>query len=281
MDVDHADSNIQEQEKHASIIPERLRTVGIPTVTDLVKKEQTTTRFKIDSLVDVAFEPLSRLLGDKEYFLSDKRASSLDCLALGYLSLALTPELPQPWLREGLEQRYPNLCAFVSRSRKDVYGGPVTIEAALSPSLSQGNDDLPWQSPQPPTAAAKAIALLGSLVPSLPFSDPSIRTAGPQSTTDQPAHKPPSSILLPAAAATAVATVAAMGAYIFYPGLLSLASPYEEERSLGDMGEAGEMFRGLDLGERTRERGNESMGEKGRSHSLPVAEVNVVVDEFN
>ena len=84
-------------------------------------------------------------------------------------------------------------------------------------------------------------------------------------------------MLLPAAAATVVATIAAMGAYVFFPELLSLASPYDQERSLGDMGEAGEMFRGLDLGRRDGERGNESVLGEDRGKGLPVAEVHVEV----
>ena len=97
------------------------------TVTGLVKERQGGMRFRLDALVDGACEPLEMMLSEKRWLLSEERVSSLDCLALGYLSLMLVPDVPMMWLREGMESRWPALCGFVWRGLLVCFGGYVRV----------------------------------------------------------------------------------------------------------------------------------------------------------
>ncbi|KAL9125002.1 MAG: hypothetical protein Q9217_005737 [Psora testacea] len=273
--IDTEDTEEQlEKEGHASLIPERFRTPRkIQTITSLVKKQRTTSRFKLDALVDNLCSPLAKLLDEKKYLLSNTHVSSLDCLALGYLSLALIPKVPQAWLREGIQARYPNLCAFVDRmiTYERVFGGcAVTVEAALSPSTSSSTSDavinakgdggLPWQPPQPRTMAARiTTTFLSSTVDGLPFSQAKIlpvhpTTPSPSSSSSSPdkvvPHQLPTTYLPRLLLPIATAMAAAVGTYAFYPTLMGLSSKTEKDtarRRLEDMGEAGSMLAGLDF----------------------------------
>lgn len=220
----------------------------------LVKETQSSARFKLDALVDAAFKPLQQLLGKKRWMLSDERASSLDCLALGYLSLALVPEVPQSWLAEGLRGRYTDLCRYVEDGIKEVFGGKSTLEDAFlgsthdlsAPAQERRETTLPWRAPERNIGAAGA-SVLGSTLDLVPFYKRTIITTSstqPTHATDAPPYTLTSTFLPPLlASAGAVASIAS---YIVYS---SLITQEPEERKLSDMGEAGAMFAGLDFGE--------------------------------
>lgn len=224
----------------------------------MMKEKQSGARFKLDALVDAAFRPLQQLLGKKKWMLSQERASSLDCLALGYLSLALIPEVPQSWLAEGLRGRYPDLCRYVEDGVKVVFGGKVTVEDALPSSTEErpqttqrpSETALPWRAPERNLGSAGA-SILNSTLDSVPFYK---RTTVTTSSTQPPHSKdaPPHSLtstLLPPLLASAGA-VAAIASYFLY---ISLSAQGPEKRTLSDMGEAGAMFAGLDFGEPKKE----------------------------
>ena len=223
-------------------------------MTGLVKEKQSSARFKLDALVDAAFKPLQQLLGKKKWLLSDETASSLDCLALGYLSLALLPDVPQSWLAEGLRGRYPDLCKYVDGGVKEVFGGAVTLEDALQSSIrdrsatAQGQREatLPWRAPEQNIGSVGA-NILNSTLDLMPFYKRTIVTTSsiePPHSSDAPPHSL-TSTLLPALLAGAGA-VAAIASYLLYSHL-SVQEP--EKRKLSDMGEAGAMFARLDFGE--------------------------------
>ena len=253
--------------KAGGLIPQSLRT-SRQTVTGLVREKQSSARFKLDALVDAAFAPLQQLLGGKKWMLSDEKASSLDCLALGYLSLALLPDLPQSWLAEGLQMRYPDLCRFVEDGVKTVFGGKVTAEDALpnsardqSASSHQGRareTALPWTSPER-SIGSLGTNILNNAFDSLPLISKrsyiltSSSSPPPPHTTDTPPHTLFSTLLPPLlASASAVALIASYLAYS--SSSLDDASQQSElekkNRSsrLSDMGEAGAVFAGLDFG---------------------------------
>ncbi|KAF2651485.1 hypothetical protein K491DRAFT_696397 [Lophiostoma macrostomum CBS 122681] len=79
-------------------------------------------RFKLDTLTNELLEPLFELLGKKDYLLEGGRPSSLDCLAFGYLATMFYPTLPQAWLKEALQLRYPRLVRYISRLREELLG---------------------------------------------------------------------------------------------------------------------------------------------------------------
>lgn len=224
-----------------------------------MREKQSGARFKLDALVDAAFKPLQQLLGKKRWMLSDERASSLDYLALGYLSLALVPDMPQPWLAEGLRGRYPDLCKYAKDGAKEVFGGKVTLEDALPRSTQrqstttqkQSETTLPWRPPEQNIVITSA-SILNSALDSVPFykRTTTVTTSATKPPHSQDATLPPhtlTSTLLPLLLASAGAVAAIASYYLLYSGLSTQQEP--EKRRLSDMGEAGAVFAGLDFGQ--------------------------------
>lgn len=238
--MDDAEYN---RRKLDDLIPTGLRTAK-QTLTGLLKEKGSGKRFRLDGLLDVACEPLAQLLGSKRYMLSDENPSSLDCLALGYLSLALIPKVPQKWLADGMQARYPKLCAYVGRSVKENFGGDVGLEDTMSrpeeASLST-NKTLPWQAPEQRGAMAAGIAMLHARLDSIPFYKSNIVSAPPDA--EAPATTTSPSLLFPAII-TATTAIAAVASHFLYASVH--AEP--EKQRLSDMGEAGAIFSGLDFG---------------------------------
>lgn len=148
-----------------------------------LQKPEYTTRFKLDALAAETLGPLNDLLGEKPWLLNeeDEGVTSLDCLALGYLSLMLYPPLPQPWLAETLRSKYPRLEAYVRRSRRSLLG-PKDVVAADVLSLNKFSSDpaaletartekgltLPWTPPAPSSPLTTLLHLPQHLIHSLP-----------------------------------------------------------------------------------------------------------------
>ncbi|KAF2270822.1 hypothetical protein CC78DRAFT_1263 [Lojkania enalia] len=80
-------------------------------------------RFKLDALINELLEPLLDLLGKKDYLLDGSKPSSLDCIALGFLSLMLYPDVPQAWLKEAIQTRFPRLLRYIRCMREELLGG--------------------------------------------------------------------------------------------------------------------------------------------------------------
>ncbi|KAL8749426.1 MAG: hypothetical protein Q9199_007691, partial [Rusavskia elegans] len=128
LDLDTVDQDEDKKSQFAAgtEIPKRLiRSTPRTTTTSLAKKKgQHAARFRLDRLAEGLLGPLNLLLKAKRYLLSDeeKRMTSLDCLALGYLALAMVPEVPQPWLSIKMKQGYPDLCRYVEDRAKECFG---------------------------------------------------------------------------------------------------------------------------------------------------------------
>lgn len=257
LDLDTLDEERRSSRKAADLIPQSLRT-SRPTVTGMMQEKQSSARFRLDALVDAAFKPLQQLLGKKKWMLSDERASSLDCLALGYLSLALIPEVPQSWLAEGLRGRCPELCKYMENGVTEVFGDQVTVDTALlgpteeQSTMTHGNSEtaLPWRAPVRNVGSAGA-SILNSTLDSLPFYKSTFITTSspkPPHSTDAPPHTLTSTLLPPLF--VSAGAIAAIASYVLYS---SLSAQEPERRKLSDMGEAGAMFSGLDFGEPEKE----------------------------
>ena len=187
--------------------------------------------------------------------LSDERPCSLDCLALGYLSLAMIPDLPQSWLAEGMRERYPDLCRYVEDGTQEVFGGGVTLEDALPSSREdqsatpreQSKTPLPWRAPNYNISAS----LLNSTLDLLPFYKRTFVTlpsTQPPHSSDAPPHTLTSTILPPLLASAGA--LAAIAGYLVYA---NLSTQEPEKRKLSDMGEAGALFASLGFGEPEKE----------------------------
>lgn len=271
LDLDHSEDEHRQRRKLADALPAAFRSEK-RTVVGEVKRKGSEKRFKLDALVDVACRPLKQLLGKRRYLLSDETATSLDCLALGYLALALKPDVPQKWLQEGLRDRYPSLCAYVERGIEECFGGKVRVEDALIHTMTQESSStttnqegqppaaapdtdsppkLPWHPPHQSTIPAAIPTVLHSIKDALPLnSTTTLPTKSSANDSIPPADsqtKTPSSILT---ATTTLATIAALTASVASYALYTfLAASHQPDRKrLEDMGEAGAMLAGIDFG---------------------------------
>ncbi|KAJ4989871.1 hypothetical protein SVAN01_04708 [Stagonosporopsis vannaccii] len=82
--------------------------------------QQYAARFRVDAVSNELLEPLSDLIGNRDYLLGTSQPSSLDCLAFGYLALMLYPAVPHAWLKERLSTKFPTLTTYIQRLRKDI-----------------------------------------------------------------------------------------------------------------------------------------------------------------
>lgn len=225
--------------------------------------------------------------------LGDDRPSSLDCLALGYLALALVPSLPQPWLADTLEAKYAPLCRYVRDSMQAVGGMDVRLEDALlgplNPDTERGGeftDDttstrkgLPWRQPASKTFTSAAAVFLDHALNSLPFRSPPVILQPTASNTDstpqsQPHSQPEPPSLLPYLFSLGAAALAVTG-YILFAG----SAQEEKSRNLADMGEAGAMLAMASFGEDVREAQIERELERGGQGKVGVVEVDVEVED--
>ena len=244
------DDEEREQRKARDLLPEALRSTNQnrQTVTGLVKQSQGGMRFRLDALVDALCEPLEHLLGEKGYFLYDHESSSLDCLALGYLSLALVPDVPMKWLRERMESRWPRLVAYTRWGVEEYFGGRVGVEDALLVARVEGmgaEGKLPWRAPKLKGAKFAEKVIWNEVLEWIPLYRHTI-IISPLNAEPNPADRqPPSSSTLLPTLITATTALAAVAGYLLYAGL----GGESENRRLSDMGEAGAILAGLDFGD--------------------------------
>lgn len=142
------------------------------TVSGLLGKTAQQNQFRLDALTEEVFEPLEGILGDKRYLLSDsksgsKGACSLDCLATGYLSLMLVPDLAYPWLRDAMRAKAPQLTAYTERMRQRCFGTSTPLDPdTQSPTPS---DLLPWRAPHRANFYQISSTLLSTLADAVPI----------------------------------------------------------------------------------------------------------------
>ena len=242
LDLDTSSSTESEGKTQERGLPEQFEIYGRPTLSKLLRQEGAKERFRLDALIDAALDPLNELLGEKRWFLCTEKPSSLDALALGYLSLALVPEAEASWMREGV-RRYPKLCAFVEHGLEEVFKGVVKVEEAMIPEKIEGSVGLPWRAPAAVTAGQRIGGLVKRVTDELPLglwrND---RVKGNSNADIQgSAGGEMSGILLPFAAAAATAT-AAVGAYAYFASSLSWGTTANEGTKLEGMGAAGAML---------------------------------------
>lgn len=198
----------------AGQIPQSLLYRPRETVTTLLGKTAQASRFRLESLTAELFEPLQELLGKKSYMLSDTQPSSLDALVIGYLSLALVPEVPSPWLRDALLTKTPLLAKYVERMRQQYLG---VVSAADAFSQTPGGK-LPWRPPESVTVGKIGNTLFNTLADATPIWSEIRKRERLRDPAFQPSKAPSHNLLLTAAAIVAGTTAAV--SYFFYPGLL-------------------------------------------------------------
>ncbi|KAL3465471.1 Tom37 C-terminal domain-containing protein [Aspergillus heterothallicus] len=163
---------VQEQQKRdhsadvaAGRIPQNFIRRPRETVSSLLGKTSQQHQFRLEALTGELFEPLEELLGDKTHMLSEKAPSSLDCIAIGYLCLALIPELPHTWLRDLMLRKAPRLSKYIERMRRELYG-LVNVSDAFA---TEGRPFLPWRAPERARLATIGSTLFNTLADSTPI----------------------------------------------------------------------------------------------------------------
>ncbi|KAF3480611.1 uncharacterized protein GIQ15_05958 [Arthroderma uncinatum] len=177
LDLDAAEEEQQEKASGrqppsaSSQIPKSLATKSRETISGLLSKTSQQNRIRLDGITEAFVGPLEELLGGKGYLLADKTPCSLDCLALGYLSLAIVPAAPSPWLREGVHKYSPRLVRYFDQLRLKCYGGDIeSIETVQGTgSAGVGTTALPWQASEPASIAGIAFRVAESLADAVPM----------------------------------------------------------------------------------------------------------------
>ncbi|KAJ5703409.1 hypothetical protein N7493_011798 [Penicillium malachiteum] len=227
------------------------------TVSGLLGRTSQQNHFRIDALTGEFFEPLEAMLGQKSSLLAASTPSSLDCVALGYLSLALIPDLTQPWLRDAMRAKAPRLSAYTERMRTSCFG-ETRIEAvhAFSPE-SAPPSSLPWRAPGRISVTAVGTTLLSTLADSTPFLSEIRRNnrlkqevesvdsgLSPRERAAVSMYADASKKDMYVSVAAVVGGVAALVGYMFHAGLIAISSgedePEEEEEEFSDYLDSGE-----------------------------------------
>lgn len=132
-----------------SILPESLRPRPKQTVSSiLAASPEKMAQIRLNAMASNLFEPIEARRAMKKYLLSNTQMTSLDCLALGYLSLMLIPELPQAWLALNMRRQFPRLSAWVQELRTETYNGAISIRDVFDENRpTDQTHHLPWRRP--------------------------------------------------------------------------------------------------------------------------------------
>lgn len=153
------------------------------TVTSLLSKAQHANRIRLDGLTSSFLEPLQAFLGDKPYLLSEGGPSTLDCLAIGHLALALVPGLPQPWLAQSIRTKFTKLARYVDNLSESFHGicsdldassrcidGTARTDASCAPADDAGDGDQVHRLVKyRPRSLQVTFVLLDCILDSVPF----------------------------------------------------------------------------------------------------------------
>ena len=195
--------------------------------------------------------------------------SSLDCLTFAYLALALLPDVPQPWLANLMEARYPTLCVFVRDLNQTFFGGPIDPKDVF-PSLQldeakdldgdhlknkKGGKSLQWMAPQKGRLTSAASAVVESIIHPIPIlghlysprvlRQESLQTGATEANPSEVASPPGESSNIPAILAIS-ASLVGLGGYLLRAGIIGF-SREDETQTLSNMGEIGSMLSQVDF----------------------------------
>ncbi|KAI4956174.1 hypothetical protein J4E91_000385 [Alternaria rosae] len=129
-------------------------------------------RFRLDALSSELLDPLSDLLGKHDYLFHGEKPSSFDCLAFGYLSLLYYPTVPQAWLRETIQTKYPRIGEYIRRLRKEFFNtdkvDPVDVwSVSTGAKKSLRSTSLPWTT-RSETLASSTLASAKEILGNMP-----------------------------------------------------------------------------------------------------------------
>jgi sorting and assembly machinery component 37 len=207
-------------------IPPNLIQQPKETVSKLLGRTAKSNHFRLEGLTADFFEPLEAMIAKKPVLLpadEENSPSSLDCLAIGYLSLALTPDLAFPWLRDAMRAKAPLLTAYTERMRARVFPA------------------LPWREPERISVSAVGSTLLNMVADNTPFlrevrANRRLKSAATRDENFSPVQKralwdyadtKDKDMLV--SVASVVAGGAALVGYMVHVGLISFSGSGQEE----------------------------------------------------
>ena len=244
-------------------IPKSLMSRQKETVSSLLGRPTHKNQFRLDALTSAFYEPLESLMGTKEYLLSRSSASSLDCLATGYLSLMVYPKLPHEWTKASMQTKYPKLAEYTKKTAEAFYGPPVHVSEAfkeVDDSISGGKGSqiskLPWQIPPKASFSTMGTMILSSIADNMPVvnqlrADRQLKEAATDPTLDSYDKRQLETIAqgrtreIYSQIATVGGVLGLFMTYLFYEGIVEWPgrSRQEDDKdSNRNFGEAGSML---------------------------------------
>lgn len=136
-------------------IPRHMTARRKETVASILGKSGVQNQFRLDAVTSDFLEPLCDMVKEKgsdSWLFGTDRASSLDCLLLGYLALMSPPlKPPHRWLQDALSSRYPPLLDWATNFRQECFGGAISAADVFAVPTSSSPRVLPWH-PRAPTS---------------------------------------------------------------------------------------------------------------------------------
>lgn len=283
------DSEDLEPSPDRSIVPESLRRPKNTVSSLLASSPEATAQIRLDALATDVLEPLSKLIGKKQYMVSDSHFTSLDCLALGYLSLMLFPELPQPWLSKVLSKKFPSLCKWTEELRESIFGREVTLSDAFLSKTEEGRahrgrSHLPWKANETGGVIGTSAVFLNTLADSMPGvgmlrRKERMRQHGGKTQDDEISS---GSWRYAAAIGGLVAGAGGLLGYLWSQGLLGMGDGASKSTETGSsdsspFGGAEEML-GIYAHQLNVESEKQHLAQSNYSHGEPVSEVEIEVE---
>jgi sorting and assembly machinery component 37 len=249
----------------------------------LASNPESKASIRLDALARDFLKPLKALKGKKRFLVSDDQFTSLDCLALGYLSLMLVDDLPSPWLAKTLKEKFPSLAAWTEELRESIFGATTTLEDAfLKEPEGSGKEgqQLPWVSPQNRGVGGVGSAFAAGFADSMPVLGAMRRNQKAQhyQLTSKDADSGSSTWHNITLFGSLLAGIGLAAGYLLHQGILAMPSREEESKRSGfrDYGEAGTAMSVL-LAPTNRTQ----QVEQNYAHGEPVVEVDVDLKEGN
>ena len=261
LDVDNAAS--QDRPAGSENVPKTLMSRQRETVSSLLGRPTHKNQFRLDALTSDFYEPLEALLGGKEYLLSRSSASSLDCLATGYLSLMVYPDLPHEWSKASMQTKHPKLAQYTKKMVEVFYSPPVRVSEAfdgIGEAVGAGKgrqtSKLPWQTPAKASFSAIGSMVLSSIADNVPIvnqlrADRQLKQAATDPALDSYDKRQLETIAqgrtreVYSQIATVGGVLGLFMTYLFYEGIVEWPSRSRQEDDKDnnrDFGEAGAML---------------------------------------
>lgn len=240
-----------ETQKRASLLlPQR------NTVRSLLQRPQHSAVFKLHALAENFFGPLQDMLGDSEYLLGASEPHAIDCLAYGYLSLMLYPQLPQDWLAKTMRNKYPKLARYTERVHEKLQLQTNVEEVMLLAECTSRHDVdemraskgmvLPWSPPARTDVLDVATTITRDLVSRVPLFGSNTELIHATGIRPTFVHR-----YLPAMLVATATTIGLFGNYAFATGVLVWPRGQELQvfgrKRLADYGAIGAALGGVSL----------------------------------